>query len=81
MGPVCFRKPSLNDNVIAWRKKPELTEAEPLHSAAVATTAPMGAPTAKTHCTSFGYNFNFRPGKGGRESGAKALYRAKNGLN
>ena len=75
LGPVCYQPPSLNGNVITWRKKPELTEAGPLHCATVATTAPTDAPTGDRHCASFGYNF--RPRKGRRESGTKALYRAK----
>ena len=75
MGPVCYQPPSLNGNVITWRKKPELTEAGPLHCAAAATTALTDAPTADRYCISFSYGF--RPGKVGRESGAIVLYRAK----
>ena len=72
---MCFQPPSLNGDVIAWRKKSEPTEAGPLHYAAAATTAPTEAPTTDRHCTSFSYGF--RPRKGGRERGAKALYLAK----
>ena len=74
LGPECFQPPSLNGDVIAWRKKPELTDAGPLHCAAAATVL-TDAPTANRHSTSFSYDFRLR--KCGRESGTKALYRAK----
>ena len=78
LGPVCYQPPSLNGDVIARRKKTELTEAGPLHCAAAATTAPMNASTADRHCTSFSYGF--RPGKGGRKSGAKYYIRHRKAL-
>ena len=77
LGPVCYQPPSLNGDVIGWRKKPELTEAGHLHCAVAVTTAPTDAPTANRHCASFSYGF--WPGKGRGKSGAKALYRAKKG--
>ena len=58
LGPVCYQPPSLNGDVITWRKKPGLTAAGPLHCAAAATTATTGAPAAYRHRASFTYDFS-----------------------